>query len=159
MTFTWEDSFGAVTGVNPTVTLGLGLHTITLTVDDGNGGTATDIVYVTVADETAPKVHLSDPICVPVGKKDTANFLKISATDNCEVVGLSIDKVEIVDKKGKIKKGKFEVEGYDIYVFKAKKGQSVCVTATAVDSSDNSTTVRLCKPLLQCKKPKKPKKK
>ena len=47
LTYTWTGPFseggGTVTGVDPTVTFqSLGLHTITLTVDDGNGGTDTD---------------------------------------------------------------------------------------------------------------------
>jgi hypothetical protein len=52
LTYTWTGPFpeggGTVVGVNPTVTLPLGTHTITLTVDDGNGGTASDSVQVSV---------------------------------------------------------------------------------------------------------------
>jgi hypothetical protein len=39
-----------VTGVTPTVDLGLGIYEITLTVDDGKGGTASDTVVITVFD-------------------------------------------------------------------------------------------------------------
>jgi len=52
LSYTWTGPFpeggGTVTGVNPTVTLALGTHTITLNVDDGNGGTASDTVQVSV---------------------------------------------------------------------------------------------------------------
>jgi serine protease len=52
LTYSWTGSFpegsGTVTGVSPSVTLPLGKHTITLTVDDGNGGTASDTVTVFV---------------------------------------------------------------------------------------------------------------
>ena len=42
LTYTWRDSSNNVvaTGVTPTITLPLGVHVLTLTVDDGRGGTA-----------------------------------------------------------------------------------------------------------------------
>ena len=61
LTYTWTGPFGTVGGVQPTVTLPLGTHTITLTVDDGNGGTASDTVNVTVEDTTAPVVSCNAP--------------------------------------------------------------------------------------------------
>jgi hypothetical protein len=50
LTYRWSGSFGTVTGVTPTVDLGLGIYEITLTVDDGKGGTASDTVVITVFD-------------------------------------------------------------------------------------------------------------
>ena len=35
LTYSWTGSFGTVSGATPTITLPLGSHTITLTVDDG----------------------------------------------------------------------------------------------------------------------------
>ena len=46
--FTWTNSFGTAMGVMPTVSLPAGVHIITLTVDDGKGGTDTDTVEITV---------------------------------------------------------------------------------------------------------------
>jgi len=50
--FTWTGPFpeggGTVTGSAPAVTLPFGVHVITLTVDDGNGGTDTDTVEITI---------------------------------------------------------------------------------------------------------------
>lgn len=56
LTFTWTGPFGTLMGVTINPTLALGMHTITLTVDDGRGGTASDTVLVTVQDTTPPAV-------------------------------------------------------------------------------------------------------
>jgi len=52
LAYTWTGPFpegnGTVTGVNPTVTLPLGASTVTLAVDDGKGGTASDTVQINV---------------------------------------------------------------------------------------------------------------
>jgi hypothetical protein len=49
LTYTWTGSFGAATGVEPAVHLMEGLHIITLAVEDGQGGSATDDVVVEVS--------------------------------------------------------------------------------------------------------------
>jgi hypothetical protein len=54
LTYLWEGSFGSATGANPTVAIPLGTHTVTLTVDDGNEGTDTGTVTITVEDTTPP---------------------------------------------------------------------------------------------------------
>jgi hypothetical protein len=56
LTFKWTDSFGTVQGPTPLVTMPLGKHTVTLTVDDGKGGSASDTVKITVADTKPPTV-------------------------------------------------------------------------------------------------------
>jgi hypothetical protein len=50
--------FGTASGPSPTVTLTRGTHVITLMVDDGFGGTASDSVTITVIDITAPVLTL-----------------------------------------------------------------------------------------------------
>jgi uncharacterized protein YegL len=56
LTYSWaEGGTEIATGASPSVSLGLGTHTITLTVNDGEF-TATDDVVVTVTDPTAPVI-------------------------------------------------------------------------------------------------------
>ena len=44
LTYAWSGPFGTEIGATPSVNIPLGAHTVTLTVDDGRGGTATDKV-------------------------------------------------------------------------------------------------------------------
>lgn len=59
LTYTWSGPFGTASGVDPTVHLPIGVHLITLAVDDGNGETDSDSLVVTVEDTTAPELTVS----------------------------------------------------------------------------------------------------
>lgn len=61
LTYNWTGPFGTVSGVNPTVTLPLGTHTVTLTVNDGQA-TATDTVNITVRDTTRPDTIMNSSV-------------------------------------------------------------------------------------------------
>ncbi len=56
LTFAWTGPFGTLTGASIGPVLPIGTHIITLTVDDGNGGTSTDTIQVIVRDTTPPVV-------------------------------------------------------------------------------------------------------
>ena len=73
LTYTWKEGATTLgTGVTPTVSLNVGAHTIDLTVDDGNGGTDTDQVVVTV--RSAPSVTVADvSVCAGQTASMTAN--------------------------------------------------------------------------------------
>jgi len=82
LTYSWTYSKGAASGLTPTITLPLGVHTITLTVNDGKGGTSSDIVSVTVHDTTTPVITILSPEARGYLHSDTL-VLSFSATDYC----------------------------------------------------------------------------
>jgi hypothetical protein len=98
ITYTWTGPFGTATGASPTVSLPLGTHTITLTVDDGNDGTDTDTVEITVADTTPPSTLAV--LDGTMGQNDwfvSDVIVTLIATDNCsgvKEVHYAIDGVE-----------------------------------------------------------------
>ena len=92
LTFFWTGPFpeggGTVTGVSPTVTFALGgPHTITLTVDDGNGGSDSDTVMVTVQDTRPPtlSVALSPSILWPPDHELVQITATIQVSDTCDL--------------------------------------------------------------------------
>jgi len=92
LTFTWTGPFGTASGPTPTVSLPLGTHTITLTVDDGKGGTASDQVVVTVQDTTAPVPDLASLPTV-TGECSAQITSPPTATDSCagKITGTTSD--------------------------------------------------------------------
>ena len=84
--FTWTGSFGIATGPTPTVTLPKGAHEITLTVDDGNGGVASDTVVVTVTDKIAPlfvNLTATPNSLLKANHQMVPVRVTVTATDNC----------------------------------------------------------------------------
>jgi len=69
-TFVLGSAAGPAMGERPTVTLAPGVHTITLTVDDGNGGTDSDTVEITV--NQPPTADAGPDQHVTVAPGDTA---------------------------------------------------------------------------------------
>ncbi len=68
LTYAWTNSFGNVMGVMPTVTLAAGVHVITLTVDDGKGGSDADTVEITVNQAPVAVAGPNQVTEVPPGK-------------------------------------------------------------------------------------------
>ena len=72
LTYTWTGAFGTATGASPSVPLAIGTHTITLTVDDGKGGTASDEVVIQVVGNTLPVANAgSDQTLEGIGPSGT----------------------------------------------------------------------------------------
>ena len=89
LSFTWTGPFpeggGSVTGVNPTVTLSLGNHSIDLELSDGEV-TDTDQVLVTVVDTTPPVLTVSADVSVECTAQggQAVPIGSATATDICD---------------------------------------------------------------------------
>ena len=84
--FTWTGPFGTASGPKPTVTLPLGTHAITLSVDDGKGGTESDTVIVKVVDTRPPNitsVTASPNVLWPPNRKMVPVTVAVAASDSC----------------------------------------------------------------------------
>jgi alpha-tubulin suppressor-like RCC1 family protein len=98
LSYSWSGPFGTATGVSPTVTVPLGTHTITLTVDDGMNGPVTDTVEITVSDTIPPST--SAMLDGTMGQNDwfvSDVIVTLIATDNCsgvKEIHYAIDGVE-----------------------------------------------------------------
>jgi len=56
LTYAWSGAFGGVSGAMASVTLPIGDNVVTLTVDDGHGGSASASATITVVDTTPPVI-------------------------------------------------------------------------------------------------------
>lgn len=87
LTYIWTGPFGKLGGSVVTVTLPLGIHTITLTVDDGKGGIETDTAVVIVKDTIPPQidVSVSPDILWPPNHKMVSISATVTASDTCDL--------------------------------------------------------------------------
>ncbi|RLL53327.1 HYR domain-containing protein, partial [Mariprofundus sp. EBB-1] len=96
LTYAWSWTGGSATGLSPTASFPLGTTTVTLTVDDGNGETATSNTSVTVEDTTAPTVNAGSDVIVEATSAAGADYdvsAQVSASDTCCNVSTSISPI------------------------------------------------------------------
>ena len=86
LTYTWSWNGGSATGVQAVVTLPYGTTSVTLTVDDGKGGSASDTVTIVVADTVLPglSVNVSPSTLWPPNHRLVAVTPTVLATDACK---------------------------------------------------------------------------
>ena len=96
LTFTWTGPFGTVSGASVSVSLPAGTHVITLTVQDGRGGSSSDTLVVTVVDATPPAIQwaaATPSVLSPANHQLVAVTVGVSASDGCGSVGCRITSV------------------------------------------------------------------
>jgi len=85
LTYTWRENgniiAGPTTEAQAKIFLSLGVHTIELTADDGNGASGTDEVKITVADITPPTVTAA---FVPKPRDRQVFTISCSSSDACD---------------------------------------------------------------------------
>jgi len=88
LTYLWTGLFGKVSEVTPAITMPLGTHTITLTVDDGKGLTSDDTVVITVADNKSPVTRIAsiEGTAGNNGWYKSSVVVNLDSTDNCSGV-------------------------------------------------------------------------
>jgi hypothetical protein len=86
LTYTWKGLFGTLTGKVVEAVLPHGTHTVSLTVEDGKGGSDGDTVMVVVNDTTAPEIDvtLSPDALWPANHKLAEITATVTVSDNCD---------------------------------------------------------------------------
>jgi hypothetical protein len=153
LTFRWTGPFGTVTGRTPTVTLPDGASTITLTVTDEVGASATDSVVITVADTQPPTIQSAsaDPATLsPPNHRMVPVAVSVTATDVCSpTVSCAISQVtsnEPVDGTGDSHTSPDWTITGDLTVdLRAERagsgnGRVYTITVRCVDESGNAAT-------------------
>jgi concanavalin A-like lectin/glucanase superfamily protein/PKD domain-containing protein len=153
LTYTWVENNNVIaTGVGPAVTLSSGIHRITLTVDDGKGGAASDEVVITVADTTTPSlaVTLNPNVLWPPNHKYVKTTPSFAIADACrEMTTVNLLSVSSNEPDNGLGDGD---TGNDIVVnddgtlsLRAERsgkgsGRVYTITYQATDGAGNSTT-------------------
>ena len=154
LTYRWTGPFGSASGATPTISgLTLGVHTITLTVDDGKGGIDWDTVLVTVKDTTPPEItqitatptvlwppnHKMVPISVSVSVKDVCN-----PTPACQIISVASNEPENSLADGDTAPD-WKISGNLTVNLRAERsgkgsGRIYTFTVMCTDASENSST-------------------
>lgn len=161
LTFSWTDANNVVVGTGPTPTIdlgSLGIHTITLTVDDGQA-TDTDDVLIDVVDTTPPDITVAlvpapepddeddDDDEVDVDDDEGLFRVEFSCSDACDtnptitsamLNGIAVTNGQIVKLELEDDDDEQEVEFH--HGILEIEASSFALTVTCVDASGNEAT-------------------
>jgi serine protease len=87
LNFVWTGPFGTVSGATASVSLPRGEHTITLTVSDPSGNTASDTVVIRVVDATPPNISaatVTPDILLQANHQMVPITVSAAVLDNCD---------------------------------------------------------------------------
>ncbi|MBI3014117.1 MAG: SBBP repeat-containing protein [Candidatus Tectomicrobia bacterium] len=171
LTYTWIESGNMIgSGKTIAVTLSMGTHVITLTVDDGKDGTASDTVTVKVQDTTAPlisSVSASPSVLWPPNRRMVPVTVAVSVSDICDGAPrcriVSVTSNEPVSGLGRRDRTPdWEITGDLTMNLRAERsakgrGRVYTITIRCADASGNSST-KTTTVTVPHKKPKKEKK-
>lgn len=144
LTYAWSGPFGSVQGKMPVVNLPLGAHTITLTVNDGNGGMDTDSVLVVVKDTTPPllSVSVNPSVLWPPNHKMKLITPAITVSDICDSHPNVVLKSITMNESGNLAED-IQVDTKGRISLRAERsgggnGRVYTIIYTATDASGNS---------------------
>jgi hypothetical protein len=155
VTLEWRGPFGTVTGLQPTVTLPVGRHEVTLTATDRFGEKSTDIVVIEVVDTRAPEILGATaapaslwppnpklvPVTVSVDVSDVCN-----ATPTCRIVSVTSNEPENGLGDGNTAPD-WRITGALTLELRAERsgtgeGRVYTITVQCTDASGNASAVR-----------------
>lgn len=152
LSYVWTWDGGAAEGAGPAVTLPMGTTVITLTVDDGRGGSSSDTVKVSINDTTAAtlKVTASPSVLWPANHKYVKVYPAVTVNDAC-IPTTKVEMVSVTSNEPDIGTGRGDLPN-DIVInqdatilLRAERsdrgsGRVYSITYAATDMAGNQTT-------------------
>lgn len=153
LTYSWSGDLGTASGPMPSFSCALGTFNMTLTVNDGKGGTSSDGVYISVVDTTPPviaSVAATPNVLWPPNHKMVPVTVSVSASDVCDAsVSCSITSVSSNEPINGLGDGDtapdWVITGALTVDLRAERsgtgtGRVYTITVTCSDGSGNSST-------------------